>query len=88
MGNSLRLNKKANGWLLDIIIFIFIFAAGMILMQYLGNDVISARLALSCASPSSITDGTKLTCLEIDIVIPFFIAIVITGGIRMLAENL
>lgn len=61
-----------------IIFFIF----GMLFINFIGPDITTARNGLSCTDPS-ISDGTKLTCLAIDGVMPYFIILVISiaGGI-------
>tara|TARA_R100001530_G_scaffold127905_1_gene97346 strand:+ start:339 stop:590 length:252 start_codon:yes stop_codon:yes gene_type:complete len=76
------MNKKGEGWGLLIISAVMIFIIGMVVINLIKPDVTTARLALDCATPASISDGVKLTCLAIDGVVPYFILVVlsITGG--------
>jgi hypothetical protein len=71
------LNRKGQNLLLAILTMIMIFAAGMMFLNHLPDDVISAKvIGLDCTNPD-ISDGNKLTCLGADLVIPIvFVAIV------------
>lgn len=75
-------NKKGNLYM-SIMVAIIIFMVGMIILNFLKPEVTSARNAISCSTPSSITDGTKLLCLITDTVIPYYFIIVLSlvGGV-------
>jgi len=77
------MNKKGQTLGISIIIAITIFIVGMMSINFIKDAVTDVRLAtnLNCAAPTS--DGTKLTCLAVDFVVPYFIIIVLsaTGGI-------
>ncbi len=82
------MNKKAQtapiG--LAIIVGIFLFLIGMSMVNILKPDITLVRgdaSGINCDNSSNISDGTKLTCLAIDWVIPgFFIAIFsLVGGL-------
>lgn len=64
-----------------VLLALMIFIVGMTIMNFISPEITTARNAINCASPS--TDGTKLMCLNIDIVLPYFILLVlsISGGI-------
>lgn len=66
-----------------IVIAIFIFIVGIPVVNILKGEVTTARgsTGLDCTN-SSITDGTKLTCLAVDTTIPYFMLVVISiaGG--------
>ena len=82
---KLYLNKMNNKGQISslgfsILIAVLIFAAGMIIMNFIKPEITNARTDLSCSTPSIISDGTKATCLIIDGVIPYFILIVISAA--------
>jgi len=79
------INKKAQasrlGIGLAVILAIFIFLVGMININFIKDEVTRARNAanLNC-SDDSISDGTKLTCLAVDIVVPYFIILILSAS--------
>ena len=81
------MNKKGNTFS-AILVALIIFMVGMIIVNLLEPRIDSTRTDLDCASASDITDGTKLLCLSIDVVVIYFIILVfsIAGGV--LADRL
>lgn len=79
------MNNKANTLGLAIIVAITIFIVGMISINFIKTEVTSARDAtnLDCSNAAGISDGTKMTCLVVDLVVPYFIVIIfsVTGGL-------
>ena len=79
------MQKKAQTLGLAIIIAITIFIVGMLAVNYLKPEITRARDStnLDCSNTNNISDGTKLTCLAVDVVIPYFIVLVfsVTGGL-------
>ena len=82
------INKKAQAAPvgLAIIIGVFIFLVGMVSVNILKPDITLVRGAASginCDNSSNISDGTKLTCLAIDWVVPGFIISILSlvGGL-------
>lgn len=75
-------NKGQTQIMLAVLVAIIIFLAGMIFLNYLEPSVSDARVNLSCSDTSQ-SDGTKLTCLIFDVVVPYFIIVVlsIAGGV-------
>ena len=75
-------NKRGN-MLASVMIAIMLFMIGMIVVNFIKPEVLTARTGLNCATGTSISDGTKLMCLGVDIVVPYFIILVfsIAGGI-------
>ena len=80
------MNKKGNiffGATLALVCFI----AGVLIIPFFTDDITVARNQLDCTN-TTITDGTKVSCLLGDMVIPYFIwffvslAIGIIGGIN------
>lgn len=77
-------NKKAQTLGLALVMAITIFIVGMLCVNFVKEGVTSARDAsnLNCAD-ADISDGTKLTCLAVDLVVPYFIIIIfsVAGGL-------
>jgi hypothetical protein len=65
------MNKRGNIFF-GVSVGIFLYVMGVLFIPFLTDDITSARTNLDCTN-TSITDGTKLTCLNVDIVIPYFI---------------
>jgi len=78
------MNKKGSAVFFGIIIGIFCFILGVLIIPFLTEDIATARIALDCTNVS-ITDGTKLTCLEHDLVVPYFIAFFVSLAAGILA---
>ena len=88
------LNKKAqssaiSGLGIAFMVAIFLFMIGMISINFIKDEVTRARGTdqLSCSS-DSISDGTKVTCLLVDVVVPYFIVIIISASGGMLTAKL
>ena len=79
------MNNKGQTLGLGIIIAITIFIVGMLAVNFLKPEITRARDAtnLDCANTDVISDATKLTCLAVDILIPYFILLVfsVTGSL-------
>jgi len=79
------MNKKAQslGIVLAVVVAIMIFIVGMVNLNFIKDEVTRARgsTELNCADPQS--DGTKLTCLAVDLVVPYFIIVIfsLAGGV-------
>ena len=72
-------NKRAMSQLgLTITIAVLFFMAGMIFLNPLKDSVSDTRTALGCSTPDSISEGTKLTCIAVDIIIPYLIILIIS----------
>ena len=76
------MNKRGTGLLFGIIVAFMIFASGVLVVNLIKGDVDDARTGLNC-SDVTISDGAKLTCLGVDLAIPYFIIafVSIAGGI-------
>ena len=80
------MNRKAQATLgLAIIVAITLFIVGMLAVNFIKPEVTRARDSsnLDCSNAAGISDGTKLTCLAVDIVVPYFMIIIISlaGGL-------
>jgi len=67
---------------MGIMAMIILVVLGLMMTNFIMDEVNTARAALTCASPDSISDGTKLLCLVFDITIPYWIIIIfsVAGG--------
>jgi len=76
------MNSRGQTLGVSIIAGIFIFIIGMMIINFVMPEVTTARTALNCADASSISDATKLLCLVVDTVVPYWILLVfsIMGG--------
>lgn len=78
-------NKRGQSLGLGVITAIMIFIIGMTCINFLKTDITSARSSsgLDCSNTTGISDGTKITCLVVDLTIPYFILLVcsIAGGL-------
>lgn len=80
------MNNKAQSTLgIAIVGAIMFFIIGMMSINFIKDAVTDVRLGtnLNC-SDLTISDATKLTCLGIDLVVPYFIVIIISvsfGGV-------
>lgn len=77
----MRSKKAQFGLGFAIIAAIMIFIVGMITVNFIKDEVTRTRGEVVCSNPSS--DGTKLLCLTIDVVVPYFIVTVLSlaGGL-------
>ena len=76
-------NKKGQAAILGIMVGIFVFMLAMVFINPLKDVISDARDSdqLDCTN-SSISDGNKMTCLIVDLILPYFIAAVlaVAGG--------
>jgi hypothetical protein len=79
-------NRGAMGF--SIVIGIMIFLIGIPIINILKPEIDVARgsSGLDCSNVS-ISDGTRLTCLGVDLVIPYFILIVLSVAGGFIAER-
>jgi len=50
------------------------------------DDVTQTRTDLDCTNVS-VTDGTKINCLTIDLTVPYFIWMVVSAGLSFLLSK-
>lgn len=70
-------NKRGNVGL-GLVVGIFCFMAGVLFIQHLGDGVISTRVGMDCTNVDTISDGAKMTCLIVDITVPYFILLLLS----------
>jgi len=75
------MNNKGQMALVALMMGVFIFMLAMIFIAPLGDVIDETRAAdqLDCSN-STISDGHKATCLIVDLIMPYFIAIVLAVG--------
>jgi len=79
------MNNRGGVMMMSITVGIMIFITGMIFLNPIKDLVTETRAStnLDCSNAAVISDGTKLACLGVDIVVPYFIIIIISfsGGV-------
>ncbi len=66
------MNKKGSIFL-GLALGVFLFITGVLVLPFLTDDVTTVRTALNCSSAATISDGTKLSCLFVGGLIPYYI---------------
>lgn len=77
------MNKKGNifmGVAITLIVYIF----GILFLPFIIDDITNSRTDLDCTN-TDISDGSKLTCLAISGLAPYFIWLVISIALGFLA---
>ena len=76
-------NRRGQAALVGLMIGIMVFTLAMIFIDPIGDviDVTRGADQLDCSN-STISDGNKATCLIVDLIMPYFIVIIIAvaGG--------
>jgi len=68
-----------------VVLGLGLFVAGTLFIPFIADDITTARTALSCSSPTTITGGTMLLCLTVDIVVPYFILFFVSVALGFIA---
>ena len=77
------INKKGSGIGISLMVAFMFFIIGLMAVNYLTPEVTAARAAttgLDCSNAGVISDGNKLTCLAVDLVVPYFILLVFSAA--------
>ncbi|GBE19364.1 MAG TPA: hypothetical protein ENG87_00495 [Candidatus Pacearchaeota archaeon] len=75
--------KKGNiffGFVVALVVYIF----GILFIPFITNDITTSQTALDCTN-ISISAGSKLVCLNTDLVIPYVIWLIISIALGYLA---
>ncbi len=87
----MKKNKKGQTALLSLMLGVFIFFTAMTFIDPMTDVITEVRGVeqLNC-SDSTISDGQKATCLIVDLILPYFIAVILaiagaTIGARWIA---
>jgi hypothetical protein len=78
------MNLKSQTLGLAIISTIVILIIGLLVVNYLTDEIDRTRLDLNCANAGDISDGNKLLCLGIDTTVIYWIILILSvviGGI-------
>jgi len=83
------MNSKGQSLGLSVVIAITFFMIGVILINFFQPDITLVRTAsgLDCENPAGISDATKLTCLTVDLVVPYFILTILSTFIGMITAR-
>ena len=79
------MNNKGQLMMVGLMIAVFVFITAVVFMTPIKDMIEMNRNAsnLDCAN-TSITTGTKLTCIIVDLYLPYFIGVVIFAGIAII----
>lgn len=75
-----RRNKRGQILLLGMMIAVFVFIFAMITAPVIKEMIDYGRSGMDCTN-NSITTGQKLTCIAIDLILPYFIGSIILGAV-------
>ena len=78
------MNNKGQTLGISVIIGIVVLIIGLMVINFITPEVDRARTNLDCSSAGTISDGTKLLCLAVDITVIYWVLIifsVLIGGI-------
>ena len=75
------INKKAQSLGLSIMSALAVILVGFMFVNFLMPEVSVARVNLDCSNATGIEDGNKLLCLAADIIIPYWIWIILAVAI-------
>jgi len=81
------MNNKAQTLGLAIVSSIMVFIIGLMILNFVMDEITVARAELGCASPATITDGTKLLCLAIDGTVPYWILLILSIAIGTITSR-
>ena len=85
----MRYDKRGQSLGIAIIVAITLFMVGLVSINFLMPEVTTARNSdnLDCSNSTAnnltskgISDSTKLTCLAVDLAIPYFILLIIASA--------
>jgi len=78
------MNNHAQTLAISIITAVVVLIIGLMVINFVKDEVTDARTNLNCESAATISDGTKVLCLVIDIQVVYWIWIIfsiVIGGI-------
>lgn len=81
------MNKKGQNMPLAILTGVMIFIAGMLFMNHILDDISLARtVGLDCSN-MEISDGTKITCLGVDLIAPILIVTIVSVSMGVIMSR-
>ncbi len=79
-------SKKAN--IMGVVIMAFLlFSVGFIVANFLKEPIDTARADLNCASAGTISDGTKLMCLGVDMTMIYFMMLILSIAFGVILDK-
>ena len=75
-----RWNKRGNVFL-GIVVAILIWFYGILFLPFITDTISTSRIDLSCASATTITSGTMMTCLLFSGLVPYFIWFIVSAAL-------
>ena len=76
----LKKNKRGQVALVGLMIGIMVFMLAMIFIDPIKDTITEVRAADQLNCSGDISDGSKMTCLVVDLILPYFIVIIIAIG--------
>lgn len=83
------MNSSGQTLMISIIFAAMIFFAGVLFINFIKGDIDTARGAsvLNCGAAGN-SDGVKVTCLVVDLALPYFIVIFLSVAGGLILERL
>jgi len=79
--------KKGQTFPIAILFAIFLFIFGYLFINFLKPEIQTAQTSLSC-SDTTISDGSKILCLMVDGVMPYFIITILSAAGGLILSKL
>ena len=76
-------NRRGQVLVLGMMIAVFVFIFAIITAPVIKDMINYGRAEMDCSN-TSITTGQKMTCIAIDLILPYFIGAVIFGAVAYL----
>lgn len=76
--------NKRGSLFFGVSIGLFIFVMGVLFIPFLTDDITTFRTNMDCTN-MSITDGTKIACLQSDLLIPYLIWFFVSLALGLIA---
>lgn len=67
------MNKRGSSIFFGFTMGLVCFIIGVLIIPFLTDDIVTTRTNLNCTGADTISDGTMIECLQIDLVVPYFI---------------
>ena len=80
------MNKKGSLGI-AIITALILIIVGFMMINFVRDEVTRTRIDLNCANANDISDSTKLTCLAVDVVVVYFIWIILSIAIGLIISR-
>ena len=82
-----KMNKKGQTLGLAILSGVIVFIIGFLCINFLMPVVTDGRTNMLC-STSTISDGTKLLCLVMDITVPYWILLILSVTVGLIVNRM